>query len=57
MKAASPARQAKLWKLCQDFIVEQRVSCPEAVAQNDNVIENAYELIEKIGSIVGFKDD
>lgn len=54
------SKKDKLWKLCKEFVEEQEVSCPEAICQNDNVIENAYDLIEDICKIVGyhkFKED
>ena len=43
-----------LHKLVQDFIKEHGVSCSEAIYDNDAVIENAYELLEKMFDIVGY---
>ena len=47
----------ELLKLCQDFIKEQKITCPETVFQCDWVIENAYEFIEQICEIVGYADE
>lgn len=44
----------ELWKTCKGFVDEQTISCAECVYQSDRVIENAYELIEKICDIVGY---
>lgn len=41
----------------QKFIKDERISCAEAVCQNDNVILNAYEFIEKCCEIVGYHKD
>lgn len=43
-----------LHKLVQDFVEEHGITCPEAIYQNDAVISNAYELIEKMVEIVGY---
>ena len=40
--------------LCEKFIREQEISCPECVCQCDWVITNAYEFIENICTIVGY---
>jgi hypothetical protein len=45
---------AELLTLCELFIKEQRITCPETIAQSDRVIENAYEFIEAICDIVGY---
>jgi hypothetical protein len=47
-------KKAELWKLCEKFIKEQKISCPESVSQCDNVIVNAYSFIEDICEIVGY---
>lgn len=46
--------QAKLWKLCQDYIDKQNISCPEAVYQNDNVALSAQEFVESVCELVGY---
>jgi len=40
--------------LCEKFIRTQEISCPEAIAQTDRVIENAYAFIEEICNEVGY---
>lgn len=50
----SNRKKQALWTLCERFIREQRITCPEAVAQSDHVIENAYEFIEQVCGIVGY---
>lgn len=50
-------KRGKLWEVCEDFIKEQEISCPDAVYQCDRVIENALQLIEKIGELVGWHHD
>lgn len=45
-----------LWKVVEDFIEEQNITCPEAVCQSDRVILNAYDFIEKCCDIVGYKE-
>lgn len=47
-------KHAKLWKLCERFIREQRISCAETIYQTDWVVVNSYELIEEICNIVGY---
>jgi len=44
----------KLWNVCKDFIEKQDINCPERIHQSDNVIINAYQLIEDIANIVGY---
>lgn len=46
-----------LWTHCAVFIDEQDIFGPSAVHQTDRVIENAYEFIEGICDIVGYKRD
>ena len=46
-----------LHDLCAKFIDEQRITCPEAVYQTDRVIENAYQFIEQVCELVGYKDE
>jgi hypothetical protein len=47
-------KKIELWKLCEKFIEEQRISCPETIYQSDHVIQNAYEFIEKVAATVGY---
>lgn len=44
----------KLWTLCEDFIKENEITCPETISQTDRVIENAYEFIDEICKILGY---
>lgn len=50
------ARKARLWKVCEAFIVKQNIACEETVYQTDRVIENAYGLIGDIVKVVGVVD-
>lgn len=36
------------------FVTEHRISCPEAIEQNEDVIEDAPEFIENLINIVGY---
>lgn len=49
-------KKDKLWKLCEEYIDKQDIICPESVYQSDRVILNAYDFIEKICDIVGYKE-
>jgi len=42
-----------LWIACSDFIRDQQITCAEATVE-DCVYENAPELVERIGKIVGY---
>lgn len=46
----------KLAQLCVEFIDNNNITCSEAIYQTDRVIENAYEFIDRICQIVGFKE-
>ena len=47
-------RKSMLWIVCQQFIHNQNISCPEAIMQNDNVLENAPDFIEEICDLLGY---
>ena len=47
-------KQEQLWALCEKFIKDQTVSCPESICQCDRVMENAYDFIEDICDLVGY---
>jgi hypothetical protein len=47
-------KSQRLFELCSNFIDAQRIGCPEAITQNNQVIENAYDFIERICDIVGY---
>jgi hypothetical protein len=55
MKTA-PTKEQRLLELCQKFINDQGISCPETIYQTDRVIENAYAFIEDICDIVGYAE-
>lgn len=57
MKADTPDTNDKLMALCLDFVKQQRIYCPETIAQSDRVIENAYDFIQDICNIVGYYHD
>lgn len=46
----------EVYKLCEEFIKEQRIWGSECVYQSDRVIENAYVLIAEICEIIGYVD-
>lgn len=41
----------------QEFIIKHKISCAETIHQSDRVIENAYQLIEDLATIVGYYKD
>jgi hypothetical protein len=43
-----------LVEVCIRFIEDNKISCPETIAQCDRVMENAYEFIEKVCLVVGY---
>lgn len=49
-------KKNELWQLCEQFIQQQHISCPEAVME-DRVILNTYDFIEKIADIVGYYNE
>jgi hypothetical protein len=53
---ALTAKYEKLWAFCQKFIDEQGIVCAETVYQSDDVILDAYEFIEGVADIVGYKE-
>ena len=56
-KEPSVKEMAALWNKCLEFVEAQRIGCPEIIYQTDWVIENAYEFIEDVCDIVGYKED
>jgi hypothetical protein len=52
----SVKEMAALWNKCLEFVESQRISCAETIHQTDRVIENAYEFIEDVCDIVGYKE-
>lgn len=53
-------KKDELLKICEKFVIDLEIGCPESIYQSDRVIESAPEFIEKICDIVGyfkFEDD
>lgn len=44
----------ELWKLCEKFIKDQTIRCPETIYQTDYVIDHAYSFVEQICELVGY---
>ena len=53
----SVKEMAALWNKCLEFVEAQQIGCLETIYQTDWVIENAYEFIEDVCDIVGYKED
>lgn len=51
----SVAEMAALWNVCRKFIEEQEIGCADTIHQCDWVIEHAYEFIEDVCEVVGYK--
>lgn len=43
-----------LYALCERFVMDNDIHCPEAIWQMDHVIGNAYEFIEEICNTIGY---
>jgi len=54
MATTTNQKAMALLDLCEKFVNDQRISCPEAVYQTDRVIENAYDFITEVCEIVGY---
>lgn len=46
-----------LYKICEQFILTNKIRCPETIGQSDRVIENAYDLIGEICDAIGYYND
>ncbi len=44
-----------LWNVCKKFVEDQEISSPETIYQCDWVIEHAYEFVEEVCNVVGYK--
>lgn len=53
----TPENMEKLWGVCKKFIKDNKIHCEETIGQCDWVIENAYDLISDISTIVGFLEE
>lgn len=47
---------AKIKAIIQNFIEEQDITCAETIYQSDRVIVNAYDFIEELVELVGYKE-
>jgi len=52
---SEPSIPDQLVKFCREFIDKQDIHCTETIYQTDRVIENAYEFIEGVCEIIGYK--
>lgn len=43
-----------LYALCERFVMDNDIHCPESIWQMDHVIGNAYEFIEEICNTIGY---
>lgn len=43
-----------VYEIVAEFIRENKITCAEAIAQNDDVITNAYDFIEDLCEVVGY---
>jgi hypothetical protein len=48
---------AKLRAIVMNFVDKQDIWCAETIYQTDRVISNAYEFIQELVEIVGYKED
>ena len=44
----------ELYRICERFVMDNEISCPESIYQMDGVIGNAYEFIEEICNVIGY---
>ena len=44
----------KLFEICQKFIYDNHITCPESILQCDQIMENAPDFIEEICNHVGY---
>lgn len=49
--------ESKISREVEEFIDVNDIYCHETIYQSDNVIQNAYEFIERLCDIVGYKKD
>lgn len=48
---------AKLRAIVVNFVEDQNIFCAETIYQTDRVIQNAYEFIQELVEVVGYKKD
>ena len=46
----------RIYEICARFILENKISSPEAIYQMDNVNLNSFEFIEEICDVIGYAD-
>lgn len=56
VKNPTPKQKAELWKLCQRFVEDNRISCGESICQCDHVIAAAYDFLAEMCEVVGYDD-
>jgi hypothetical protein len=44
----------RVFNLCKNFIIEQRIYCGETIYQSDSIIENSYNFIEDLCEVIGY---
>lgn len=54
--SAFDVRKEHLWRLVQQFMLEQDISGPECIYQSDRVILNAHDLLDKLCETVGYPE-
>ena len=47
-------KRKELWEVCEKYINDHRIDCPEDICQSDDVILDAYDFIGDICEIVGY---
>lgn len=47
----------RLAREVEEFVEAQDIYCVESIYQTDHAIQNAYEFIERLCDIVGYKKD
>lgn len=45
-----------LWNVAKKFVEDQEIGCADTIHQCDWVIEHAYEFIEEVCEVVGYKE-
>lgn len=45
-----------VYRIVKKFIDENNIACAETIYQTDRVIQNAYEFIESLCDVVGYKE-
>ena len=48
--------EEELWETVAEFVRDNKISCPEVIAQSDHVIANAYDFIEQLCDLVGYHE-